>query len=92
MLLYISRAWWRWSDDHLLIDEEHIVRREKRILQMTAEEYYQLGNQYRKQGNWQEAMNSYMEAIALDPDSPAVVAKQMLDDILNYYCKDMYNP
>ena len=59
---------------------------------MTAEEYYQLGNEYRQQGNWQEAINNYMEAIELDPDSPAVEAKQMLEDILNYYNKDMYNP
>lgn len=59
---------------------------------MTAEEYYQRGNEFRKQGNWQEALNNYMEAIELDPDSPAVEAKQMLEDILNYYNKDMYNP
>lgn len=59
---------------------------------MTAKEYYQLGNEYRQQGNWQEAINHYMEAIELDPDSPAVEAKQMLEDILNYYNKDMYNP
>jgi len=59
---------------------------------MTAEEYYQLGNKFRKEGNWQEALNNYIEAIELDPDSPAVEAKKMLDDILNYYCKDMYNP
>ena len=59
---------------------------------MTAEEYYLLGNKFRKEGNWQEALNNYIEAIELDPDSPAVEAKKMLDDILNYYCKDMYNP
>ncbi|MBO5314570.1 MAG: tetratricopeptide repeat protein [Prevotella sp.] len=59
---------------------------------MTAEEYYRKGNEFRKQGNWQEALNCYMEAIELDPDSPAVEAKRMLDDILAYYCKDMYNP
>lgn len=59
---------------------------------MTAEEYYQRGNEYRQQGNWQEALNNYMEAIELDPESPAVEAKKMLDDILNYYNKDMYNP
>lgn len=58
---------------------------------MTAEEYYRKGNEFRKQGNWQEALNCYMEAIELDPDSPAVEAKRMLDDILAYYCKDMYN-
>ena len=59
---------------------------------MTADDYYQQGNEYRRRGDWQHALNSYMEAIALDPESPAVEAKQMLDDILNFYCKDMYNP
>ena len=59
---------------------------------MTAEEYYKLGNTFRKEGNWQEAINHYIMAIGLDPQSPAVEAKRMLDDILDYYCKDMYNP
>ena len=59
---------------------------------MTSEEYYKLGNEYRKKGDWQMAINNYMEAIALDPDSPAVQAKEMLDDILNFYHKDYYNP
>ena len=51
---------------------------------MTADEYYRLGNEYRKQGNWQMALNNYMEAIALDPESPAVQAKEMLDQILSF--------
>lgn len=59
---------------------------------MTADEYYMQGNQYRKTGNWQEAINSYIAAIELDPGSPAVEAKAMLDDILNFYHKDSYNP
>ena len=59
---------------------------------MTAEDYYQQGNAYRKQGLWHEAINSYTKAIELDPDSPAVAAREMLDDIMNFYCKDMYNP
>ena len=59
---------------------------------MTANEYYELGNSFRKQGNWQEAINNYIAAIEQDPSSPAVEAKKMLDDILAYYCKDMYNP
>jgi hypothetical protein len=33
-----------------------------------------------------------MEAIALDPESPAVEAKKMLEDILDFYHKDAYNP
>lgn len=59
---------------------------------MTAEEFYKQGNAYRKMGNWQEAMNCYLEAISIDCKSPAVEAKQMLDDILNFYNKDAYNP
>ncbi|MBQ4352522.1 MAG: tetratricopeptide repeat protein [Prevotella sp.] len=59
---------------------------------MNSEEYYKQGNEYRRQGDFQQAMNCYLEAIALDPESPAVEAKKMLDDIMNFYCKDMYNP
>ena len=59
---------------------------------MTADEFYKLGNEYRRKGDWQHALDNYLEAIALDPQSPAVEAKRMLDDILAYRCKDMYNP
>lgn len=59
---------------------------------MTAEEYYQKGNEYRKQGNYKEALNCYMAAIELNPKSPAVHAKEMIDNIMGYYCKDYYNP
>lgn len=59
---------------------------------MTADDYYRQGNEYRRRGDWQRAINSYMEAIELDPESPAAAAKQMLDDIMSYYCKDIYNP
>ncbi|MBR6456559.1 MAG: tetratricopeptide repeat protein [Prevotella sp.] len=57
-----------------------------------AAAYYQQGNEHRRRGDWQQALNCYMEAIALDPESPAVEAKKMLDDILNFYHKDSYNP
>lgn len=59
---------------------------------MNSEEYYKRGNEYRKAGNWKMALECYAESIELDPDSPAVHAKQMLEDIVNYYCKDYYNP
>ena len=53
--------------------------------------YYLLGNAYRKQGNWQLALNNYLEAMERNPESPAVQAHQMMMDILNFYNKDMYN-
>ncbi len=61
-------------------------------MQMTAEEFYQQGNAYRKEGRWHDAINSYLQAIELDPNSPAVEAKRMLDDIMAFYHKDAYNP
>lgn len=59
---------------------------------MTAQEYYEQGSACRRQADWQGAINNYLKAIEIDPESPAVEAKQMLDDILNYYHKDSYNP
>ena len=59
---------------------------------MSAEEWYKKGNEYRRQSYWQHAIDCYMEAIELDPESPAVEAKKMLEDILNFYNKDAYNP
>ena len=57
-----------------------------------AEELYLQGNQYRQQSDWQHALECYNHAIELDPNSPAVKAKEMLMNILNYRCKEMFNP
>ena len=54
--------------------------------------YYLLGNAYRKQSNWQMALNNYAEAVALDPESPAAEAQKMILDLLEFYHKDYYNP
>ncbi len=59
---------------------------------MNSRQYYERGNELRKRGRWAEAINCYIAAIELDPDSPAVEAKRMLDDILEYYNRDIYNP
>lgn len=59
---------------------------------MTAEDLYAQGNALRRQGDFKGAMESYMEAIHLDPDSPAVEALEMLHSIMEFYCKDIYNP
>ena len=57
-----------------------------------AQAYYIQGNAYRKQQQWAEALNAYEAAAALDPESPAVAAREMLMNIMNYYCKEYYNP
>ena len=48
---------------------------------MTAEEFYERGNQLRREGNYKQAMEAYLEAMALDPESPAAEAYKMLRDI-----------
>ena len=59
---------------------------------MTAEDFFRQGNEYRKKGDLKKAMNCYLEAIELDPESPALEGKKMLEDIFNFYNKDAYNP
>ncbi len=56
------------------------------------EAYFLLGNVYRKLENWKEAINHYLEAEAINPNSPAKNARLMILDILNFYNKDLYNP
>ena len=46
---------------------------------MSSEEYYHQGNEHRRRGDFPAAMNCYLQAIALDPNSPAVVAEKMLE-------------
>ena len=53
--------------------------------------FYLLGNAHRKKGNWQMAINNYLEAVHLNPDSPAARALEIANDILDFYNKDMYN-
>ena len=53
--------------------------------------YYLMGNAYRKLKKKKKALNNYQSAIELNPDSPALQARKMVMDILNFYNKDMYN-
>ena len=57
-----------------------------------AQAYYLRGNAYRQLGNMRQAMNSYLESIELDPDGPAAQAYRTIQEILNFYDHDLYNP
>lgn len=57
-----------------------------------ANAYYLRGNAYRQQGNVRMALNSYLEAMEIDPDGPAAEAYRHLQELLAYYHKDYYNP
>ena len=57
-----------------------------------AQRLYEEGNACRKKQQWAEAQNLYEQAAALDPQSPAVAAREMLHEIMEFRYKDYYNP
>ncbi len=57
-----------------------------------AQAYYLRGNAYRQQGNMRQAMNSYLASMDLEPDGPAAQAYRTIQEILNFYDHDLYNP
>lgn len=57
-----------------------------------ARAYYLRGNAYRQQGDMRQAMNSYLESMELEPDGPAAQAYRTIQEILNFYDHDLYNP
>ena len=56
------------------------------------EAYFLRGNAYRKEANYREALNNYLSAMELNPDSPACQAHDMLMKIMEFYHRDLYNP
>lgn len=73
--------------------EEAIRLLDRRIAEEPAsdEAYFLRGNAYLKEGEVRQALNNYLQAMELNPESPAHEAYRMQIDILNFYNKDMYN-
>lgn len=55
------------------------------------EAYFLLGNAYRRQENWEFALNAYQKAMDLNVESPARLAYDAIQEVLAFYNKDMYN-
>jgi len=54
--------------------------------------YYMRGNVYRKMEMFGDALNDYSKAVALNPQSPAVITIEILNEILAYRNTDLLNP
>lgn len=52
---------------------------------------YLKGNACMKRGDWGGAISLFLQAERIDPQGPAGEARRMLDDIMSFYNKDMYN-
>lgn len=53
---------------------------------------YLTGNALMQIGKQKEAMKAYLRSRQLQPDGPAAEAISMLNRIMNFYHKDLYNP
>lgn len=56
------------------------------------EAYYYKGSLFWKQGNWKMAIENYLKATEINPDSPAQQAYEMVMEIINFSNPDLYNP
>ena len=54
--------------------------------------WYMLGNLYRRQQLWGEAINHLNKAKLLDPDGPADAAIESIYNIIRFVNKDLMNP
>lgn len=57
-----------------------------------AQRHYEQGRRYWSEGRHGDAMTEYNRAAALDPQSPAVTALRMADDIMDFFDHDRFNP
>ncbi len=55
------------------------------------EAYFLRGNAYSKKNDFKQALNNYLSALDINPESPAKQAHAMLMRIMAFYNKDMYN-
>ena len=49
------------------------------------------GKLFMKRSQWSKAISSFLRAEELEPEGPARECRLMLNDIMDFYNKDMYN-
>jgi len=75
------------TDEAIWLLDQFITEHEE-----NDEAWFLRGNAYRKKGDMRQALNNYLRAMELNPESPARQAHDMLIQILDYYNKETYNP
>ena len=59
---------------------------------MTETEWIKKGKEAYARMDWKECLDSYTEAIRLNPASEAVELRKMAMNIIEFYSKDRFNP
>ena len=58
---------------------------------LSAQLFYLEGKLQMKRSNWGKAISCFLKAEEMDPEGPAKECLLMLNDIMAFYNKDMYN-
>ncbi len=69
-----------------MIDEEV-----QKLSTPSAMLYYLQGKLFMKKSDWGNAISNFLKAEELDPNGPARQCRLMLNDIMAFYNKDMFN-
>ncbi len=80
----------------LIRDEKHEeaeVRLKEFLKQYPNNEegHFLMGNLFRKREDWEGALNEYQAAMDINPESPARLAYNAIQEVLAFYNKDMFN-
>lgn len=73
-------------------DEAEVLLREFLGIHPSNEEgHFLMGNLFRKREDWEGALNEYQAAMDINPESPAQLAYNAIQEVLAFYNKDMFN-
>lgn len=56
------------------------------------EAYYLRGFLFKQLGKWGESLSDLNKAVAINPESPAVTLRQLLQEIIDFRHTDLLNP
>lgn len=77
------------TDD--LAEAQRLIEIRQREQGHSADLFYLQGKLRMKHSQWGEAISCFLRAEELDPESPARECRLMLNEIMAFYNKDMYN-
>lgn len=60
--------------------------------ELTEAEWIAQGKEAYARQDWKGCLDAYTEAIRLNPQSEAVELRKMTMNIVEFYCKDRFNP
>lgn len=74
-----------------LTEAKLLVDRAESEFGNSAELYYLKGKVHMKESEWTRAMSCFLKAEEIEPNGPARECRLMLNDIMAFYNKDMFN-